>query len=82
MALCAGIGKLDSSIAKDLIDSKTPNIHCLSQKNAFVTIFVVFKGQYFHSLIVVQIDLPLLLNPYNIFSVDKTGWLSIEQAGY
>ena len=33
-------------------------------------------------LIVIQTDLPLLLNHYNIFSLDRTCWLSIIQIGY
>ena len=57
-----GIGELDSSIAKDLIDSEDPKHTLFCRKNAFVAIYPLFKGENFHSLIVVEIDLPLLLN--------------------
>ena len=62
--------------------TKTPNIPCFVVKNAFVAIYALFRGWYFHSLILVQIDLPLLLNHLNIFSIDKTGWLLIKKIGY
>ena len=52
--------------------AKTPNIRC----------FVAFKGKNFHPLKTIQIDLPLLLNNLNIFTIDEKYFLSIKQASF
>ena len=43
-AKSAGIGELDSSIAKDLIDSEDPKHTLFCRETAFVAIYALFKG--------------------------------------
>ena len=44
VAQSAGIGELDSSIAKDLIDSEDPKHTLFCRETAFVAIYALFQG--------------------------------------
>ena len=56
------------------INSKDPKHTLFCRKTAFVPTYALFKGQYSHSFLAVQINLLPLLNHQNIqkiFSIDK-----------
>ena len=59
-AKLAGIGELDSSIAKDLIDSEDPKHTLFCRKIAFAAIYALFRDN--PSFDSNKIDLPLLMN--------------------
>ena len=82
MAQSAGIGELDSSIAKDLIDSKDPKHTQFCREIAFVAIYALFRDDISILWYVIQIDFSLLLNHKNIFAIDRKYFLLIEQIGY
>ena len=60
VALSARTDERGSSIAKDLIDSEDPKHTVFCREAAFVAIYALFQEQYSHSLMAVQIYLPLL----------------------
>ena len=82
MAQSAGIGELDSSIAKDLIDSEDPKHTQFCREITFVAIYALFRDDISILWYVIQIDFSLLLNHKNIFAIDRKYFLLIEQIGY
>ena len=56
MAQSAGIGELDSSIAKDLIDSEDPKHTQFCREIAFVVIYALFRDDISILWYVIQID--------------------------
>ena len=75
-----------SFVASAGLSTRAQSSHC--QRRPFyasdASAYLITPAQSFQrqGLIVVQMDLSLLLNYWNIFLVDKTGWLSIKQIGY
>ena len=82
MAQSAGIGELDSSIAKDLIDSEDPKHTLFCREIAFVAIYALFRDDISILWYVIQIDFSLLMDHKNIFAIDRKYFLLIEQIGY
>ena len=82
MAQSAGIGELDSSIAKDLIDSEDPKHTQFCRKITFVAIYALFRDDISILWYVIQIDFSLLMDHKNIFAIDRKYFLLIEQIGY
>ena len=82
MAQSAGIGELDSSIAKDLIDSKDPKHTQFCREITFVAIYALFRDDISILWYVIQIDFSLLMDHKNIFAIDRKYFLLIEQIGY
>ena len=82
MAQSAGIGELDSSIAKDLIDSEDPKHTQFCREITFVAIYALFRDDISILWYVIQIDFSLLMDHKNIFAIDRKYFLLIEQIGY
>ena len=82
MAQSAGIGELDSSIAKDLIDSEDPKYTQFCREITFVAIYALFMDDISILWYVIQIDFSLLMDHKNIFAIDRKYFLLIEQIGY
>ena len=85
VAQSAGIGELDSSIAKDLIDSEDPKHTQFCREIAFVAfvaIYALFRDDISILWYVIQIDFSLLMDHKNIFAIDRKYFLLIEQIGY
>ena len=82
MAQSAGIGGLDPSIAKDLIDSEDPKHTLFCREIAFVAIYALFRDDISILWYVIRIDFSLLMDHKNIFAIDRKYFLLIEQIGY
>ena len=75
-----------SFVASAGLSTRAQSSHCQCRPfyASDASAYLITPAQSFQrqGLIVVQMDLSLLLNYWNIFLVDKTGWLSIKQIGY